>query len=44
MDDKTEITLKLTLGEVKKILAGLAERPYKQVVELILKIKSQLKG
>jgi hypothetical protein len=44
MDDKTEIILKLTVGEIKKILAGLAERPYKQVADLIVKIKNQLKG
>jgi tripartite-type tricarboxylate transporter receptor subunit TctC len=37
-----KITLILSVEEVKKILAGLAEKPYKQVSDLIDKIKEQL--
>jgi len=41
MDKK--FTVELTLDELKKILAALAERPYRQVVDLITKIKGFIK-
>ena len=39
-----KIKLELTVEEVKRILASLADKPYKQVASLINKIESKLKG
>jgi hypothetical protein len=38
-----DIQVKLTEQEIKRILAALADKPYKQVVELINKLEKLLK-
>ena len=41
MTDNKEISLKLTITEVKIIMSSLAEMPFKNVYELIGKINNQ---
>jgi len=43
MSNKQGFTVELTEQEVKRILAALADKPYKQVVELIHKLEQILK-
>ena len=41
MDETSEIEIKLTLGEINKILDALGDVPYRQVYQLIGKIQVQ---
>lgn len=41
MERDTEIKLELTLQEVNAVLFALSERPYKEVADIIAKIREQ---
>ncbi|HBL14407.1 MAG TPA: hypothetical protein DD379_24070 [Cyanobacteria bacterium UBA11162] len=41
MNEKQEISIRLTLGEVNQILEALGALPYRQVYQLIGKIQGQ---
>jgi len=43
MKESKKITIELTEEEVKRILASLADKPYKQVAALIKKIEQESK-